>query len=841
MNFQAYHGVNGAQHQTNFNKFSSEGYRMISLSVYGDAGNPLYAAVWVQRSGPAWVAVHGINAAAYQAFFNEWTAKGYAPALVSATGPSASAVFAAVFEQGIQGPWQARHGVPAGPAQQAGSFDNLNASFAAEGLSIRSFAIYGDPNDHHYIGVWHANPGYVKWHVHSADPAAHYQTTFNEETQLPGYTLHGYRPAYVALSADQTYCSVFKDDVVGAWVARHGMTSSDYQTFFNQQTAAGNYPICVQGGGTTAHAVYAAIFAKQDIPAARQWTVTGAPLAALAPVDHAVQIFMQTSGVRAAQVAIAKNGAMRASRGYTWAEPGYRVTQPADRFLLASCSKMFCAAAIQSLYNTGKLQPPTLTVKPSGNEKPAVGDTVTGNKTGATAVVTAVHADTLTLTSVLNTFTTADTAATMSNSGGTVAVLAYDPGTKVYPLLGFSHPADPRSDTITVQQLLDHQGGYDDGTNPKYPGALDPTYSMRTIGQALGHVVASKRDIASYMYGLKLQFSPGTDSAYSNYGYLLLGAVVEKVTGMSFHAYLAQAVLQPAGISEVEVFPTRAAGRTAHQAIAEDPYLGQDPLDLASTLNIPAVYGGDGEINEIGDPNDGTGASAEAMAQFIHTHAVWGNGGRAAGSARAGSTPGASTWAESRWDGIDWAYTVNTRDWPPTSGQTAATTAKGNQALQTAAFTLTVANGGTAGFEPSGHLLVDTVGNGTQLVAYTGVHAAANAFTGCTAPASAGTAGDGASVKQASIVVGAPALTQTPFTLKVSKNGTLGFARAGLLLVTSSSHVDQLLRYTGLGADAFEGCTALLPGAGTAAAGAAVKQATLATSVDTLLDSIALP
>lgn len=217
----------------------------------------------------------------------------------------------------------------------------------------------------------------------------------------------------------------------------------------------------------------------------------------------------------------------------------------------------------------------------------------------------------------------------MSNSGGTVAVLAYDPGTKVYPLLGFSHPADPRSDTITVQQLLDHQGGYDDGTNPNYPGALDPTYSMRTIGQALGHVVASKRDIASYMYGLKLQFSPGTDSAYSNYGYLLLGAVVEKVTGMSFHAYLAQAVLQPAGISEVEVFPTRAAGRTAHQAIAEDPYLGQDPLDLASTLNIPAVYGGDGEINEIGDPNDGTGASAEAMAQFIHTHAVWGNGGRA--------------------------------------------------------------------------------------------------------------------------------------------------------------------------------------------------------------------
>ena len=36
MNFEAYHGVNGAQHQANFNKLSPQGYRMISLSVYGD-------------------------------------------------------------------------------------------------------------------------------------------------------------------------------------------------------------------------------------------------------------------------------------------------------------------------------------------------------------------------------------------------------------------------------------------------------------------------------------------------------------------------------------------------------------------------------------------------------------------------------------------------------------------------------------------------------------------------------------------------------------------------------------------------------------------------------------
>ena len=738
MNYQAYHGVTAAQHQTNFNKWSSEGYRMISLSVYGDSGHPLYAAVWVQRSGPAFVAIHGVDGAGYQAFFTKWANEGYHGVLVSATGAGGKAIFAAVFEQGNPGAWFGRHGMT--PAD----FAAANTQALADGQMIRSCAIYGNSSDRRYAAIWLPNPTFVKSHLHAPDAAANYQTTFNAETQLPGVHLNAWRPAYVALSSDATYCSVFKDDYVGSWLARHGLTGAEYQTLFNQQTAAGAYPIMVQGGGTTSHPIYTAVFAKQDIPDARKWTVTGTSPAALAPVDAAVEAFMQANAVRAAQVAIAKNGVMKASRGYAWAEPAYRVPQPSDRFLLASNSKMFCEGAIQSLYDSGKLKPPTLTVKPNGSEKPAVGDMVKGNATGATAIVRAVNGDTLTLVSVLKTFTTADNAATMSKSGGTVAVQAYDPGTKVYPLLGFSHPADARSDSITVQQLLDHQGGYNDGTNPNYPAAMDPTYNMRAIGQALGHVVGSKLDVARYMYGQPLQFSPGTNSAYSNYGYLLLGAVVEKATGKSYHAYLVEAVLQPAGITEVDVISTRASGRTTHQAIAEDAGLGQDPLDLASTLNIPSVYGGDGEINEIGDPNDGTGASAEAMAAFAHTHAVWGNGGRAPGSARSGSTPGASTWTESRWDGVDWAYTVNTRNWPPTVGQAAATTVKGAQALKTAAFTLTVASGGTAGFEPSGHLWVDTQNNGTQFVAYTGVNAAAHAFTGCTAAANAGTAGDGA-------------------------------------------------------------------------------------------------
>jgi CubicO group peptidase (beta-lactamase class C family) len=607
MKFQAYHGVTAAEHQSKFNALSTDGYRMISLSVYGDPADARYAAVWVQRGGPAWVAVHGVNAAGYQSFFNTQTAQGFVPVLVSATGPVGNAVFAAMFEKSIAGPWLARHGMTFGPQANAGTFDNLNALARSQGLAMRSVAIYGTAQDRRYAAIWHANPGFVKWHVHEADSTEGYQTTFNAETQLPGIALHGYRPAYVTLSTDHLYCSVFKDDVVGPWVARHGMTSAEYQAEFNAQLAAGKYPICVQGGGVGNDTRYAALFAGQDIPEARAFHATGAAVPAAPAFDHLLQTFMQANAVRAAQLAIGKNGVIKLARAYTWAEQGYHVTQPSDVFLLASCSKMFLEAAVQSLYDAGKLTP----------------------------------------------------------------------STKVYPLLGFSHPADPRSDTITIQQLLDHEGGYDDRPVSQGGSGFDPTYAMRDIAlnQHLGHPVG-KLDVARYMYARPLDFAPGTPpSRYSNYGYLLASAVVEKVTGQDYFTYLKQAVLNPLGITEVIVSSTRAEQRAANEAICEDEGLGLSPLELTSNLLVPAVYGGDGQIKDVAAGCAGLAASATAMVQFIHKNLVWGNGPRPAnggnwGLARTGSTPGTSTEAKSSGDGFDWAFVINTRDFPPNTSQT---------------------------------------------------------------------------------------------------------------------------------------------------------------------------
>ena len=589
----AYHGVTNAEHQAHIDKRSVQGYRMISLSVYGDPDQPRYAAVWVRRDGPAWKAIHDADATGHRSFSDKWTARGFVPVLISATGPSNNAVFAAVFERDINGPWLARYDLSSGPAGNAGTFENENTNATAQRMILRSVAVYGTREDRRYAAIWHSNPVYVKWHVHSSDSASNYQMVFDAETKLPGYDLGAYRPAYIAVSGDSSYCSLFKDDVIGPWVERNGMTGTEYQAELAHQMANGFYPICVQGGGSTVNPVYAAIFATQDTPLSREWTVTGEAVPELAELDQVMQRFMQANGVRAAQLAVGKDGVTIFSRAYTWAEPGYRITELSTRFLLAGCSKIFLEAAVQTLYDESKLKPTT----------------------------------------------------------------------PVYPLLGFSDPLDTRSDSITIQQLLDNSAGYDEGR-----AGLDPTCNMRSIALELGltHPV-TKVDVARYMYQRGLDFAPGQDQKDSNYAYLLAGAVVEDITGETYIDYINERLLTPAGIDEIKVMPTSPWERKSDDAIAEDQGLGLSPIDLRSQSPVPRVYGGNGQINEVGDANYGIGATAETLTRFIYLHAVRGNGPRAPGCSRSGDGPGSSCLASSRTDGVDWAFTINTRDWPPST------------------------------------------------------------------------------------------------------------------------------------------------------------------------------
>ncbi|NML36823.1 beta-lactamase family protein [Chitinophaga sp. G-6-1-13] len=109
-------------------------------------------------------------------------------------------------------------------------------------------------------------------------------------------------------------------------------------------------------------------------------------------------------------------------------------------------------------------------------------------------------------------------------------------------LLGTAYGSKPyghRIQAITVQQLLQHTaGGWSNTAND--PMFSHPEWSADTL-------------LARTIDQQPLEYDPGTVYAYSNFGYCILGRIIEKVTGRSYAAYVQEAVLQPAGIHQMEI------------------------------------------------------------------------------------------------------------------------------------------------------------------------------------------------------------------------------------------------------------------------------------------------
>ncbi|MDE2363872.1 MAG: hypothetical protein KGM42_14440, partial [Hyphomicrobiales bacterium] len=121
----ARHGLTAAQYQQTFDQLVAQGYALDWVSGYFDGAQDLYAAIWRKIPGvPAWQARHGLTGADYQAFFNQSTAQGFKPTVVSGASDGAQARYAALFRKIAGAPaWVARHGLTAAQYQQ--TFDQL--------------------------------------------------------------------------------------------------------------------------------------------------------------------------------------------------------------------------------------------------------------------------------------------------------------------------------------------------------------------------------------------------------------------------------------------------------------------------------------------------------------------------------------------------------------------------------------------------------------------------------------------------------------------------------------------------------------------------------------------
>lgn len=350
MNWTAYHDLTSAEHQARFDHLYPLGWRMISLSVYGARGNEQYAAVWAERAGPDWHAVHGIDAAAYQLAFNSAAANGFRPVLLSVTGPANNPVFAGTFERTSLPIPLTRFGLVRGAASDPATIDHWSEQARQNNWYPTSLSIYGNAADQRFAGIWEANGDGTCWTTDGLqDTAVGYQARFDALVPTGG------RPAHVAVSADGgLFASIIRDDQLDGWVAIHNRNSAGYQQEFNALTAQGLMPVMVQAGGAGSGARFAAVFAKSDAREALSWRTPTGPVT-VAAIDNVMRLAMQRHRIRGAGLALVQDGRLVYARGYTCAEPNYPIVQPTTFFRQASVSKTIVALAAHRLIQDGTL------------------------------------------------------------------------------------------------------------------------------------------------------------------------------------------------------------------------------------------------------------------------------------------------------------------------------------------------------------------------------------------------------------------------------------------------------------------------------------------------------
>ena len=155
---------------------------------------------------------------------------------------------------------------------------------------------------------------------------------------------------------------------------------------------------------------------------------------------------------------------------------------------------------------------------------------------------------------------------------------------------------------VTIHHLLTHTSGL--------PGASTPEEYDKLVGAARQDLRTVK-DYLALFAGVGLQAEPGTRFSYSNYGYLLLGAIVEAASGQDYYEYVRTHVFRPAGMTTSDFLE-----------------LDADPRDVATGyMDAP---GGTRRSNRFrvpvkGDPAGGAYATATDLLKFssaLRAHTV---------------------------------------------------------------------------------------------------------------------------------------------------------------------------------------------------------------------------
>lgn len=145
---------------------------------------------------------------------------------------------------------------------------------------------------------------------------------------------------------------------------------------------------------------------------------------------------------------------------------------------------------------------------------------------------------------------------------------------------------DPRWRDITITHLLQHRGGWDRSKS------FDAMFQSVRFARKLGvDAPADTATIITAMLSQKLDFEPGEQYAYSNFGYCLLGRVIEKQSGQPYDEFVKQNVLAPIGITNMTIGATRLKDRAKNEVRYYHTGTGRSVFQADLGQRVPAPYG----------------------------------------------------------------------------------------------------------------------------------------------------------------------------------------------------------------------------------------------------------
>lgn len=268
---------------------------------------------------------------------------------------------------------------------------------------------------------------------------------------------------------------------------------------------------------------------------------TGVSVPQMSACDNLVTNFMNTHNIPGLSFALTKDGKLVYHRAFGEVDAaGTQTAYPYHIFRLASLSKPITAVAIMKMYEDGLL---------SMNDK-------------------------------------------VFGTGGIL---------ENHPYLSGATITDVRIYDITVQQLLEHSAGWNRGLNcfpnpttpyPWFFSGCDPIVAPLHVAQENGAAnPASDEDMIYFLLEKGLDFTPGTQYQYSNIGYLVLGEVIEELSGMDYETYLKTEIFDPIGAYDLHLGKNLLADKIEREA----EYIGNGYTTLDCYGNgtyVPWEYGG---------------------------------------------------------------------------------------------------------------------------------------------------------------------------------------------------------------------------------------------------------